>query len=146
METGSVYRAKYQMKWAGLILLVFPWITHVILKHEIDNREDYWFLFIVIGIIWTISIYSYVVGRIWKKIRNRYIEIIIKKIINYHSMCVTSLINEDYKRVEFILSKCLEKYDSSSIITFFIKGAFTVGSKDFKSLKQFESELKKLDV
>jgi len=146
METGSVYRAKEKMKWAGLILLVFPWITHIILNHEIDNSADYWFLFIVIGIFWTIALYSYVVGRIWKNIRKRHIETIVKKVINYHTMCVTSLVNEDYKRVEFILTKCLEKYDSSSIITFFIKGAMTVGMKDIKTLRTLENDLKGIEL
>jgi hypothetical protein len=146
METGSVYRARYQMKWAGLILLVMPFAVYHGFKILIHDPIDFWISFFVVGITWTIVIYSYVVGYIWKKIRKRYVDIIVKKIINYHTMCAASLINEDYKRVEFILSKCLERYDSSSIITYFIKGAYTVGTKDLKSLRLFESDLKKLDV
>jgi hypothetical protein len=141
MNKGSVYKAKEQMKWAGLILLIIPFTTHIILSHKIVSNEDYWIL-ITIGIICTFVLYYYVVMQIWKKIRERYIKLIIDKILNYYLMCLASISKEDYKRVEFILNKCLEKYDSSSIFIYYIKGAYTIGTKDFISLKLFEKELK----
>lgn len=144
MNRGSIFRAKYQMKWAGLILLVLPFLVYHGCRFFLEKPVDFWVTFFVWGIVAPIYIYSYVVGKIWNKVKKRYVDILIKKILNYHSMCVDSLIAEDYKRVEFILTNCLNKYDSSSIITYFIKGAFVVGSKDIKSLKQFESELNTL--
>lgn len=146
MDKGSVYRAKYQMKWAGLILLVFPFVSHVIINHEVSKREDYWFMFIVIGIIWTFAFYTYVVERIWKKIRRRHVEIIVMKVIHYHTMCITSLINKDYNKVKFIMNKCLSKHDPSSTISHFILGASIVGLNDEKYLKEMEAELKKIEL
>jgi len=146
METGSVYRAKYQMQWAGLILLIMPFGSYQICNMLIENRIDFWISFFIIGIMWTLIIYSYVVGKIWGKIRKRYVNAILNKIVNYHLMCVTSIANEDYKRVEFILNKCLEKYDSSSMITFYIKGAYAVGTKDMRTLKTLEKDLKEIEI
>ena len=144
MKKGSVYRAKEQMKWAGLILLIFPLVTHTILNHEIDDRADFWTSFIIIGFIWTIMIYSYVVGRIWKKIRKRHIEIVVSKIVNYHFICMKSIANSDWGKVRFVLDKSLSIYDSSSPVTYFIKGAYTVGTNDINALGALVDEIEKI--
>lgn len=144
MEKGSVYKAKYQMQWAGLILLVMPWATYQICDRIIENRTDFWTSFIIIGFIWTIMIYSYVVGRIWKKIRQRHIEIVVSKIVNYHFICIKSIANSDWGKVRFVLDKSLSIYDSSSPVTYFIKGAYTVGTNDINALSVLADEIEKI--
>lgn len=144
METGSVYRAKYRMQWAGIILFVLPMITDLVLKHEKVNNPDYWFYFVIVGIFGTFAIYTYVVGKIWKKIKARHIEIIIHKITNYHFICVKAIVDSDWEKVRIVLDKSLYKYDPASPITYFIKGSYSVGTNDIKSLSILADEIENI--
>ena len=141
MNVGSVYRAKERMKYAGLILLIGPMSTYMICDHLFQSSLDFWFFFITFGICWSIVIYNFVAQKVWKKVNNRHKDVIIKKIIHYHKICIKSLIDEDYNKVKHIVDKCLIKYDSGSIITFFIKGALINGQKDTKSLNLMIQDL-----
>lgn len=142
METGSVYRAKEKMKWVWFIPIIIGFTTHVILKHEMDKTSDYWFLFIVIGVIWNMAITSYVIGKIWKKVKNRFVEVMVKKTINYHRLSIIALIKKDYPTAKIIIDKCLPRYDPSSIMTHFIFGAYVMGVEDTKQLKHLLDEIK----
>lgn len=146
MKTGNVYRAKEKMIWAGLILLICPWVTYQVGNYFIEDRTDFWFIFIMVGIFWTLVFYSYVVKKIWEKINKRHVNHVVRKVINYHKMCISSIINEDYERAQFILDKCLEKYDPKSSMTFYIRGAIASCKKDLKELRSLELVLKEAKV
>lgn len=143
MEKGSVYRAKNQTKWAGLILLVIPMITSLVLDQKGIVGLNFLGLFCSIGIVWSLVIYSIVVKQIWKKIRRRHLDIIVNKIVNYHFLCIKSISESDWKQVSFLLEKVLKVYDPSSPVTYFIKGAYTVGISDIKGLGVLAEEIEK---
>lgn len=146
METGSVYRAKYQMKWVWFIPIIIMFLTDIVLKRKFEKPDEYWFLFIMIGVFGNFVITDYFITKIWKKIKNRYVNVLLKKVMNYHKLCITGLINEDHKKVKYILDKCLSKYDSSSIISHYILGANDMAMKDMKYLRYLEKSIKEIDM
>lgn len=142
MEAGSVFRAQEKMKWVWFIPIIIAFVTHIVLKHEMDKNVDYWFLFIVIGVIWNMAITSYVIGRIWRKVKARFVSVMVKKTINYHRMSIKALIDKDYPKAKLIIDKCLPRYDPSSIMTHFIFGAYVMGTEDTKQLNHLLDEIK----
>ena len=104
---------------------------------------NYWFFFII-GIIWTLGVFAYIYKKIWNKIYNRYINVVSKKIINYHYLCLTAISKNDWDKVSYILRESLKKYDPISPITFFIKGAYIIGAKDINELGFISNEIEKI--
>lgn len=140
---GSVYRAKEKMKWVWFIPIIILFVTHIILTHEIEKSSDYWFLFITIGVIWNMAFTSYVIGKIWKNVKNRYLGILVEKILNYHRLALTSLIKKDFPTARIVIEKCLQKYDPTSILTHFVFGAYVMGSDNTQQLTELLNQVKK---
>ena len=143
---GSVYKAKEKMKWVWFIPIIIAFTTHFVLKHETEKTSDYWFLFIMIGVMWNFILTGYVIGQIWKKIKVRLIVIMIKKTMFYHKKALHALVNKDFPTVKIILDKCLPRYDPSSIMTHFIFGAYSMGSEDIVGISKLIKEIEKSEL
>lgn len=140
--TGSIKRAWIKTQWLGLIIFT-PFLVHFYLKSS--EQKEYWTWMTLCGLL-TIWVFMYFTKQIWKKIQERYVSVLVNKTMNYHSLCMSSLIKEDYVMVKHIMDKCLDKYDPKSQITFFTKGALAVGTKDYRPFKEMKRQIETTKV
>jgi hypothetical protein len=139
---GSIQRAKIRTQWLGLSLFI-PLFTHFYLKSNVSIEYWTWMPLCTLGSIWFFMYFS---KQAWKKVQDRFISAMVNKIMNYHLICMSSLMNEDYTKVKYILSNCLEKYDPKSTLTFFIIGAHAAGTKDKRPIKDLKKQLEMIKV
>lgn len=139
---GSIQRAKTKTQWLGLIFFI-PFFVHFYLKSA--EVKDYWMWVCLSGVI-SLWMFTHFTKMAWKNIQERHISVLVNKTMNYHLICMTSLLKVDYNYVKFVLDTCLDKYDPKSQLTFFIRGALAVGTDDSRPFKEFIKQIELIKV
>ena len=143
MTRGSVYKAKERAKYIGLVFLIIPFFSWNIDKFIDMSGFIYWYQFIVFGIFGSILLYAKLLKLNWEKVNKRYMEIYVTKNLNYHRLCITSLINDDIKSADKIL-QIIRKNRIASELTSYLEGIIHSKNNNKETLLSLNKEFRQI--